>query len=1206
MRFKDRRLISRLFFLIFKLIMNKLLLIAAVAILLTSCKKRTLFEQISAAASGVTFNNQITENDSINPIDNATVYNGGGVGIGDFNNDGLPDIYFAGNMVANKLYINRGNFKFDDVTAEAGVDGKGRWAKGVSVIDINNDGLPDIYVCNSFASDSKKRQNLLYINQGVSKNGVPVFKEEAKEYGLDIQLFSTMASFFDYDNDGDLDMYLTVNEPNPAEFPNQFRPIDTAGRGRSMGRLYRNEWDPKLRHPVYTDVSLAAGIKIEGYGHAATIADINLDGWKDIYVTNDFLSNNILYINNHDGTFTDRSKAYFKHTSFNAMGQDIEDINNDGLADIFELDMYPADNFRKKMMSGPGSYATIENFDHYGYQYQYVRNTLQLNQGPSVGENNKTGDPAFSEIGFLSGVAQTDWSWTPVITDFDNDGYRDIIVTNGYPRDVTDHDFITYRSNAFLMAPKKEILSQIPSVKIHNYAFHNKGGTQFNDVSLEWGLGIPSFSNGAVSVDLNNDGAMDMVINNINDKALIYKNTAAEDKKDVHYLNVALKGAEQNRGGIGAFVDIYYQHGLHQVYENNPYRGYLSSIQPIAHFGLGKCRNIDSVVIKWPNKYRQKFLNVNTDQTLSADINNAHQTYSWPNPAQIKTPLFTNITGKSKVSYVHRDTDHVDFNIQKLLPHKLSEYNPALSVGDMNGDDLDDIIVGGNLTEPAQVFFQQKDGTFIQKSLLEKDKYDRAYLDGGILSFDANGDKFPDVLITGSGYTAPANDPAYQDRLYINDGKGHFTLAKDALPICLKSKLCVRAFDYNNDGKLDLFISGRVEPWRYPEPVNSYILRNDTKDGKVKFTDVTNEVAPDLKKIGLVCDAIFSDFDNDGKTDLILAGEWMPVTFLKNTGNRFINVTAASGVSNKPGWWNSIIAGDFRHTGRTDYIVGNAGLNSLYQASDEFPVYITASDFDKRNRFDAFPSLFLPGKDGIKREYPANVREDVFKQMISLRVKFTNYRSYAEATMQDLLSADQMKNALRLKATELRSCYFRNDGDGKFTIVPLPVEAQVSALNGMVADDFDGDGNLDLLVNGNDFGTDVSLGRYDALNGLLLKGNGKGGFTPLSISKSGIYLPGDGKALVKFRGVANNYLLAASEHTGPLRVFQLNTKASLLKISDTDQSAIITYKNGSISKQEFYFGSSFLSQSSRFILINDKIAQVSIKDNAGKTRLVKF
>jgi hypothetical protein len=459
-------------------------------ILVSSCRhdKPTLFEQVPSSHSGIYFNNLITENDSINPIDNAYVYNGGGVGVGDFNNDGLPDLYFTGNMVANKLYLNKGDFKFEDVTKTAGVDGMGRWGRGIAVIDINNDGLLDLYVCNSLLNDSLKRQNLLYINTGIDKNGVPHFKEEAKEYGLDIHAHSTMASFFDYDNDGRLDMYLTVNEPGTSSYANIFRPIIKNGDSPSTGRLYKNTWDAKLGHPVFTNVSKQAGILIEGYGHGTTIVDINRDGWKDIYVTNDFLSANILYINNHDGTFTDRSKEYFKHTSFNAMGQDIEDINNDGLADVFELDMAPEDNYRKKMMSMANSYQSYQLFDHYGYQYQYARNTLQLNQGPRLGENDSIGSPVFSEIGFLSGIAETDWSWTPMITDFNNDSYRDIIITNGYPKDVTDHDFITFRNDPYNVTSKRKTWEQLPTVKLHNYGFQNNGNLTFTNATQNWGL----------------------------------------------------------------------------------------------------------------------------------------------------------------------------------------------------------------------------------------------------------------------------------------------------------------------------------------------------------------------------------------------------------------------------------------------------------------------------------------------------------------------------------------------------------------------------------------------------------------------------------------------------------------------------------------------------------------------------------------------
>ena len=737
------------------------LILIALSFCIYSCKKKeTLFEQIPSSYSGVHFNNKIVENDTINPLDKLNIYNGGGVGIGDFNNDGLQDIYLVGNAVSNKLYINKGNMKFEDVTKEAGVGGLGGWGRGVAVIDINNDGLLDIYVCNTLLNDSLKRRNLLYINQGADKNGVPHFKEMAKEYGLDIKVHSTMASFFDYDNDGDLDMYLTVNEAQSTDNTSSFRPIVTDGSKLSTGRLYRSDWDPVLKHPVFHNVSKQAGITIEGYGHATSIVDINRDGWKDIYVTNDFLTNNILYINNHDGTFTDRSKEYFKHTSNSAMGQDIEDLNNDGLADVFELDMDPEDNYRKKMFTPSNNYQVYKNFDYYGYQYQYNHNSLQINQGPRLGQNDSIGAPIFSEMAFLSNVAQTDWSWCPLITDFDNDGYRDIVVTNGYPRDVTDHDFTTFRAEAYMVASKKQVLDQIPIVKIPNYAFKNEGNLQFTDVTKSWGLDIPTFSNGAAYADLDNDGDMDMVINNINDEVLIYKNTSREkDKKNSRYLNIKFKGGPQNINGIGAWADIYYNHGKHQVYENTPFRGYLSTIENIAHFGLGKDSLLDSVVIKWPDNRKQVLKNVKADQVLKVDIANAKENYTFDVPKVNTKSLFTEVTKSVGVTYKHKEDDLIDFNIQKLLPHKLSEYTPAIAVGDVDGNGYDDMVFGGTSKFPAQLLLQQPDGKFIQRDLIPNQVYTPSAdytnvgtKDEGLLLFDADGDGDLDLYVASGGY----------------------------------------------------------------------------------------------------------------------------------------------------------------------------------------------------------------------------------------------------------------------------------------------------------------------------------------------------------------------------------------------------------------------------------------------------------------------
>jgi hypothetical protein len=1186
----------------------RVLLICLSIVWLAACNtKHTLFEKISSSYSGIHFNNSIVENDSINPLDVVNIYNGGGAGIGDFNNDGLQDIFFTGNMVSCKLYLNKGDFKFEDITDIAGVSGAGRWARGVSVVDINNDGLMDIYTCNTIYKDSLRRRNILYINQGTDKNNIPQFKDMAAGYALDIHIQSTMASFFDYDNDGDLDMYLTVNEASAGYDQSVFRRRNSSADQRpSIGRLYRNDWDSAFKHPVFTDVSQQAGFIFAGYGHAATVCDINNDGWKDIYVSDDFISNNILYINNHDGTFSNRAKEYFKHASLNSMGQDVTDINNDGLPDVIELDMSPPDNYRKKMMMNANSYLTYQNFENYGYQYQYVRNTLQLNEGPGLNENGGIGAPVFSDISFMSGVAQTDWSWTPLITDFDNDSYRDIIITNGFPKDVSDHDFSNYRKNATGLISKTEIIRQIPEVKLHNYAFHNNGDLTFSDVTAGWGLSVPTFSNGAAYADFDNDGAMDMVINNINDEALLYRNTTREkDTINNHFLQIKFKGGKQNINGFGAFAAIYYDHDKLQVYENNPYRGYISTNQDIAHFGLGKITTVDSVVIKWNNEKKQTIKNVKANQVLTADMADAKDSFSFQPPILNTNSLFKEVTAASGINYKHKDFDVIDFNLQSILPHKFTEYCPALAAGDIDGNGFDDLVAGGNSRNQARMFLQQANGQFIQKNLLPgKNDFAANYKDEGILLFDANGDHKPDLYISSGGFQNVAGSKYYQDRLYINDGRGNFTLDSSALPQNHTSKLCVRAFDFNKDGKLDLFVSGRVDPGNYPKPVNSFIFRNDSENGHVKFTDVTDEVAPGLKNIGMVCDALFTDFDNDAQIDLALTGEWMPVTFLKNVNGKFEDFTVKSGISDKIGLWNSIAAGDFRHTGRTDYIVGNVGLNTLYQPNDQYPVYITAGDFAGNGSYMVIPSLFLPDQKGQLKEFPANGRDDIIERLPSLKKQFDNYNKFATATMDEIFPPDKRKDAIRLKANTLQSCFIRNDGGGKFTMIPLPKEAQISTLNGMLVDDFDGDGNSDILINGNDYGTDVSIGRYDALNGLLLKGDGKGDFTPLSILQSGIYIPGNGKALVKLQGSSGNYLVAASQNQGPLKLFELKRKVNIVKLNAVDESAVIRFKDGRIEKIEFYYGTSFLSQSSRFFSIPQNVISCTITDMQGKTREV--
>ncbi len=1151
----------------------------------------TLFKRVSSFHSNINFSNNITESDSLNPLDMEYLYNGAGVAIADFNNDRLADIYFTSNLESNKLYINKGNLVFDDVTTQANVKGQSRWCNAASVVDINNDGWPDIYISASIKKQGKDRRNLLYINTGLNKNGIPVFTEKAREYGLADSSFSVHAAFFDYDNDGDLDMYLLTTKMAKRDAV-EFSSNRTSSDGTSdLDKLFRNDWDSRKKHPVFTDVSAGAGITLPGYGLGVAITDINQDGWKDIFVTNDFFSDDHLYINNKNGTFSEKSREFFKHSSLNAMGNDVIDINNDGLSDIITVDMNPEDNFRKKKNMSPGNYFAYQNMMTGDHSFQYVRNTLQLNMGPRINSDNTIGEPAFADIGFYAGVAETDWSWTPSVADFDNDGYRDIIVTNGYPKDITDHDFTVFRSNTRPSVLKKDILKEIPEIKIPNYAFKNTGKLTFENVTKQWGLDEPCFSTGAMYADLDNDGDLDYVISNINEKAGIYENTS--NAKTGNYLEVTLLGTNKNRNGLGAWVELYYDHQT-QVYENSPYRGYLSTADSKIHFGLGKTRFIDSIIIRWPEHKKEVVKNVKVNQVLTFESKNADLIDSWQISSKNEKPLFKDLTKESGVNYTHQEVDYIDFNFEKLLARKISENGPGLAAGDVDGNGLDDIFIGGNIEYPGSFLMQNAMGKFKSKPLPKLPEGFTSSENMGVLLFDADKDDDLDLYCTSGSNEVMASARIYRDKLYLNNGRGSFTLDITALPENTTSKSCIRAADIDNDGDLDLFLGGRVKPGEYPKPVSSFIYRNDSKKGQVKFTDITAQVAPKLLNIGLTCDAIWSDFDDDGRVDLILAGEFQPIVFLKNRKGNFEDVTNKSGISKDLGWWNSMAGGDFDNDGDTDYIVGNLGQNSYFRTAPQEPLTLYAKDFDKNGQLDPIFTIYLKGKDGVKKEFPAQSRDELIEQIPGLKKRFLTYQKFASAEFNEIFTNEELKGALILKANNFKSCYIENKGSGKFLIKPLPALAQLSLLNGMIADDLNDDGYLDLLVSGNDYGGEVTNGRYDAMNGLLLLGNGKGDFKPASILNSGFFVPGNAKALVKLRGVGGRYLVAASQNRGDLKIFGLKYPAKNIALNSNDKSVFLKLKSGQVRKQEVYYGSSFLSQSVNFIKGGNTVAGIEI------------
>ncbi len=1157
-------------------------------------QNKTLFHLLAPSQTGITFNNQLTESDSLNILNQANIYNGGGVGIGDFNGDGLMDIYFAGNMVSNKLYLNKGNMKFEDVTNIANVAGDGRWCTGVSVVDINNDGLPDIYVSCSFRKDKNQRTNLLYINQGKNKDGIPTFKESAAQYGIADTGFSTQAYFFDYDKDGDLDMYQVTNELYDPKTPIKFRPKVRDGSAKNTDRLYRNNGDG-----TFTNVSKEAGITIEGWGHAACITDINGDGWPDIYVANDFVSNDLCYINNHDGTFTDNLGEYFKHTAWNAMGTDAVDINNDGLVDFVSLEMLPEDNLRKKRMLSGNEYYNYTNAAKYGYTHQYVRNMLQLNSGMTP-----LGHPIFNDIGYMAGVYQTDWSWCPLVADFDNDGLRDMIISNGLPRDVTDLDYVDYGNglggrNTTATTYNLEMTKPLPVVKLADYAFKNNNGLTFTNVSKDWGFTQPNFSNGAVYVDLDNDGDLDVVINSINDTAFIYQNTLNDENKNEHYLTVNIKGTNKNTAGFGARLWAYFDGGKLLYYEHQPCRGYLSTDDPRAHFGLGKTTTIDSLKVAWPDGKQQILTNVKADQQIT--VSYADAINGKPSQPHLDSSIFINANNKYNIHFKPKERDFVDYNIQPSMPHKLSQYGPGIAVGDIDGNGFDDFYVGGTSGNRGVFFMQNSAGKFTLDSTRFIQKDDELYEDMGAILFDADGDGDLDLYLVSGSYEIPPQNDISNDRLFLNNGKGRFTKATNALPLDSTNGSCVRAADFDGDGDLDLFVGGRVISGAYPSSPHSFLYEN--RGGK--FVDVTDKWCPQLKNMGMITDALFTDFDGDGKVDLVLTGEWMPVTFLKNTGKKFVQ--NQTGIEDHIGWWNSLVAGDFDNDGKIDYIAGNLGLNTNYTASPKQPLTIYAKDFDNNGLLDPMVFCYMKSPDGSMKSYPMTNKDDLVAQMISTRKKYPTYKAYGTATMDDMWSAKDKEGALIMQATDMQSSFIKNEGNGKFSIHPLPLQAQEAPVFGMHCEDVNGDGNLDVLMIGNDYGMEPYSGRHDAFMGLYLQGDGKGNFTPVSLQKSGFFVPGDGKALATLHTAKNEDILIATQNADSLVSFQKTASynKNIMKwipLRSDDFCADITYKNGTKRHQEFYYGSTYLSQSSRKLPVEKEVIKIIITNYKGTKR----